>query len=137
MNNEFDHIPLFKTPSEKEKSKRQEQSLANSLLGKRRPASGAFKGQKGDVSSSCPSVFDEDGHPSIKPFLIECKQTGSRSMSVKLDWIRKIEEEAASEDKLPALNLKFLPKDEKEIKIGYCNDWVAIPRDVFERIFNK
>ena len=137
MLNNLDDIPLFREENNKKKSKKQEQSLAENILGSRRPASGAFKGQKGDVSSGLPQIFDDEGQPVYKPFLIECKFTNDRSMSVKLDWIRKIEEEAASENKTPAINLLWQPKNELKSDFGYCNDWVAIPREVFERIFKK
>ena len=68
-------------------SKKQETRVAKVIDGKRTANSGATAFSKGDVRN--------------KYFLVECKTktTPSSSMSVKLDWLKKNEEEAFAMNK--------------------------------------
>jgi hypothetical protein len=78
----------------KKYSNRQEKKVAKSLNGRKTANSGATLFSKGDVAT--------------KYFLIECKTsiTQKQSMSIKKEWLEKIEEEAFSMGK-PYSTLAF------------------------------
>jgi len=59
--------------------------VASDFGGRVQPGSGCFSHRKGDVDS--------------EEFLIECKRTDAKSISLKLSWLHKIEREAAEEGK--------------------------------------
>jgi len=104
----------------KRKSREQEERVAKGLGGKRQPASGALPdyGFKGDIRET--------------DFLIEAKRTNAQSISVKSEWLLKIESEADRLGKLPALSLeigKMFPGMEK--------DWCLIPMSVFKSLLDK
>lgn len=56
-------------------------------------------------------------------FLSECKATANKSLSIKREWLQRIEGEALRQGKLPTL----------EVNIS-GNEWTAVPRWVFERL---
>ena len=59
--------------------------MARTLSGRVQAASGALPGNKGDVLS-------ED-------YLVECKRTDKASLSIKKEWLEKIDQEAAAVNK--------------------------------------
>lgn len=100
------------------KVKNQEEESAAMVGGSRHAGSGASRYCKSDASS------DE--------WQIECKQTEKQSMSLKTEWLEKIQHEAAGKGKMPMMHLRFtgMAKDIPE-------DWIMIPKWVFERIQNE
>lgn len=86
----------------KRRSQDQEAYIAKVYGGVVSPSSGAAAGDQGDVRTS--------------QLLIECKQSGEpekerRSMSVKLDDLEKIADEAWSEGKVPMMALRIYNPD--------------------------
>jgi hypothetical protein len=73
---------------------RQERRVASDLGGKRQVGSGNMWHSKGDVTS--------------RKYLIECKQTGSKSYGLSLQVLDKIGSEAAKVAKEPLLQVDFL-----------------------------
>ena len=80
------------------------------------PASGAFV-EKGDMTT--------------QEFRIESKATEKGSMSVKLDWLLKIEKEAHMTGREPALSIIFCDEQGRPRKGG---SWIAIPENLFIEI---
>jgi len=99
-----------------------EKRLAKEHGGKLTPASGALDGAKGDWTLD---------HEAYK-FRVEGKATGKESMSLKLEWLCKIRNEARETNRVPALTISFVdsmgvPREE----------WVAIPTWLFKEIFGN
>jgi hypothetical protein len=102
------------------KSRKQEERVAKRVGGRRQPASGALPvpSLKGDIR--------EDR------FLIEAKRTDAKSLSIKSEWLMKIESQAEAVGKLPAVSIEIagtLPMAEK--------DWCLIPMHVFRSLLDK
>lgn len=98
---------LGRTDTQHTRSRAQEDRVAKTTHGRRQPGSGAFAGLKGDVKQ-------ED-------FLIECKRTDKKSISLTVKWLKKISMEALEAGKHPAMVLT-LPVDEP-----FDEDWLVIP----------
>lgn len=81
------------------------------------PGSGTIPSLKGDLST--------------KSFLIESKATTKKSLSVKLDWLRKIDQEALEEGRDPALLVQFTDADGAVVRGGA---WVCIPEALFKEL---
>lgn len=94
----------------------QEFRVAGSLSGHRQRGSGASDYAKGDVKTD--------------DFLIECKQTEKKSLSVKGEWLSKITREAMAAGKLPALSIEIKGTGDRLVE----HDWVAVPMSVFKRL---
>ncbi len=73
---------------------KQERRVASDLGGKRQAGSGNLWHSKGDVTA--------------RKYLIECKQTGSKSYGLSLAVLDKISMEAARVSKEPLLQVDFL-----------------------------
>ena len=82
-----------------------------------KPASGAMKGAKGDMEKG--------------DLLIESKSTIHDSMSVQLDWLAKVSQEARSEGKYPALTVTFTDQEGRPRKYG---KWVMVPEHLIENL---
>lgn len=80
--------------------------------------SGARAGDKGDVET--------------KQWLIDAKLTEHKSYSLSTKVLRKIDGEAASYAKLPALVIEFT-----HVAFGVRPKWAVIPYDEFKRLFDK
>lgn len=115
--------------------KAHEAETAATLGGRGTKASGALDGDKGDVSV----VDDLD-------FLVECKSTVKKSLSIKGAWLNKITTEAGPL-RVPLLAVRFLPKVLEEMaqakwaKTGQRvetaeADWIMIPRSFFLNILS-
>lgn len=76
--------------------------------------SGAIAGYKGDMTKG--------------QFLIESKATENQSMSLKLDWLRKVSAEALAVSKHPALLLQFI---DGEADLLPCGGWIMMREDTF------
>lgn len=94
----------------------QENRVATKLGGKRQRGSGSSDYAKGDVKT--------------ERFLIECKQTEKKSLSVKGEWLSKITREAMAAGKTPALSIEIKGIEDRIAE----RDWVAIPMSVFRRL---
>jgi Holliday junction resolvase len=100
--------------------KKQEQRVAGALGGRKTPASGALPGAKGDV------VAGNTG----EGWMVECKRTKNRSLSVKASWLGKVTREALKVGKTPALAIEMDMTGE----VATEKDWVAIPLSEFKRL---
>lgn len=94
----------------------QENRVARKLGGRRQRGSGSSDYAKGDVKT--------------ENFLIECKQTEKKSLSVKGDWLSKITREAMASGKTPALSIEIKGIEDRLVE----RDWVAVPMSVFKRL---
>jgi len=102
-------------PKDESISERHEKSLAQAVKGHKQPASGAFPGAKGDVKRD--------------DFLFEAKATEKKSMSIKREWLEKIDKQATGQRRLPALEISF-----SEMAFGVEAEWIMIPRSVWIRL---
>lgn len=98
--------------SEKKKSLRQEKRWAKELEGKRRPASGALLGLRGDITKG--------------KFLFELKRTDKKSFTLTLEMWNKIMSQSFSDGKIPAVGLTI-----------QGIDLVVISRDTFLALIEK
>lgn len=103
--------------SNKKSVKNQEKDFAKTLGGKRQKMSGAHPDYKGDVLS--------------EEFLGEAKQTANKSLTIKEDWLVKIDNEAMACNKMPIMSLKFL-----NMNLKTPNEWYLMPKYVFEILFD-
>lgn len=81
------------------------------------PASGAVQGHKSDMYTP--------------EYRIEAKSTQNASMSLKLEWLVKITEEALNTNKVPVLTVSFTDSVGRPRRFG---DWVMIPLSHYEEI---
>lgn len=94
-----------------------EKRFAKRVKGNQTPGSGVKDGAKGDVE--------------LPTFLVENKTTTSQSISLKMDWLLKIYQEALETDRYPALSFQFIDgmgNSEKRER------WVCIPEHVFAEL---
>ena len=89
---------MAKRGSNKHRSVEQEDYIAKKISGVRSPSSGASDKEDGDVRT--------------KLFLVECKTTGeyhkpAKSISIKLDDIEKIVDEAYAANRVPVMALRI------------------------------
>ncbi len=84
------------------------------------PASGALEGAKGDMHRGT--------------ILMENKSTIKGSMSLKLDWLIKISQEALEKGQTPALALQFTTESGVPVKRGA---WVMVPEAVFNEMLGE
>jgi hypothetical protein len=101
--------------TQSERVKDQEEDAALVVGGRRHPGSGAFTGLKSDASG--------------KDFQVECKQTEKRSLSLKAEWLEKINREAMGRGKEPMLHMRFLSMDPDTPQ-----DWVCVPEIVWRKL---
>jgi hypothetical protein len=110
--------PLMVRLARKNDGRRAEKHTAKRVGGRQTVASGAV-GDKADIDTV--------------HFLIENKCTIAESMSVKVEWLRKLALEAASVGKEPALAIQFVDGSGRAVKDG-C--WVLLPERLLREIFN-
>ena len=111
-----------------------ERTVAKQLGGRPRPASGALPGAKGDVEGV--TVGDWTA-------LVECKRTMGQSLSVKVDWLTKIFDEASG--RVALLSIEF----EKSVMVAAARKmskrlrrqvrpaeerWVCMPESTFRAL---
>ena len=102
----------------KKKSKTQETRVAKELGGRTQPGSGAFEHFKGDVKTP--------------DYLMEAKRTDKNSITVKGEWLSKIDHEAINAGKKPALVIEIGGMT------GFTeNEWVAIPLSDFKKLIGE
>jgi hypothetical protein len=102
----------------KKKSQVQEKRIAKELGGKTQPGSGAFEHFKGDVK--------------LSDYLIEAKRTDKQSITVKAEWLSKIDHEAINVGKIPALAIELGSMN------GFTeNEWIAIPMSEFKKLLER
>ena len=81
-----------------------ERKTAKRLGGRNSPASGAMEGAKGDIQ--------------LRDFLIEAKCTKNSSISLKLDWLKKITSEAVKTMRKPALTVTYVRETGEPVRDG-------------------
>lgn len=117
--------PLLKRAAAMKKigaaGRKAEKGLAHRLGGTLTLASGAMQGDKGDVKVERGDL----------KFLMESKATQNESMSVKLDWLLKIYQEALEAGKHPAFAISFTNDHGVATKRG---TWIAVPEAVFKEL---
>ena len=104
-----------------EAGRKAEKSIAQRLRADLTLSSGAMAGNKGDMT------IDRKAWK----FLMEAKSTSSESMSLKMSWLAKIQHEAISQDKTPAIAINFTNDHGLSVMAGR---WVAIPEGVFREL---
>lgn len=109
--------PLGAQPSVKAKANKTEKDLARELGGHAVPASGAIDGFKGDVTTD--------------KFLIDSKETASKSLMISSTMLNKICKEAREAGKRPALHLKL-----GQAALGTSREWMCIPIQDFKELVN-
>lgn len=117
----------------KKKSKSQEKRVAKKLGANVQPASGSKGLPKGDQGTSTGrgvrgySVSPSD--ISATSFLVEAKRTDSNSIRIEGRWLDKIEAEALTVGKKPALTLEIGGRN------ALCEkDWVLITAEDFRKL---
>lgn len=98
--------------------KKHEKEFAKSFGGKRQKLSGASLEHKGDAKSDI--------------FLGEAKQTANKSISLKQNWLEKIDKEAMEADRMALMSIKFLNMPAKA-----PSEWILMPKYVFEMLMEK
>ena len=109
-------------------TRKQEKDFASQLGGKRKFRSGADPGSKWMSGSPIGGGIDVESDR----FVGECKQTDQKSMSIKAEWIEKLERQAISKGKMAVFHLQF-----GTIRSPFTSKWCMIPEDVFLRIVDK
>lgn len=94
-----------------------ERRLAERVGGRQTVGSGNQVGDKGDIR--------------LQDVLIESKATEASSVSVKLEWLAKIAQEARAKGLTPALALQFVSGDGRQRRDG---GWVMIPERVWQEL---
>ena len=117
---------------------RWERQVVKELGGKRQPSSGAFGTIIGDASLTGDVIVPIKWLS--RPLHIECKYGygGSKSMSVKREWLQKVRKEADNCRRYPALAIKFRdatsdPESAKVICFNF-DTWKQILKE-FEYIY--
>lgn len=80
--------------------------------------------------SGCGQKFKSDAFS--ERYQVEAKQTQNMSLSLTVEWLRKISREALRYGRVPMMHIRFLN--------GYRDlpdkDWVVIPEREFKRIYD-
>lgn len=98
--------------------KQQEKRLARDFKGKVTPGSGNQDHSKGDVK--------------MELALLEAKSTEKNSISLKKEWLEKIDDEAVGEGlRIPALGITFT-----NVKPGTEKDWIILPKWAVQLMMN-
>lgn len=104
----------------------QEDSLAERVGGRRVPRSGAYRSSSIMATGSGYGSDVEDDY-----FCYECKLTKNESISLKIDWLKRITIGAKPKGKNPALHIQFngLP--------NICDSrWVLIEENIFREMLD-
>lgn len=111
-------------PKDKGRHGRKAESLVSKRLGgSQQPGSGALAGAKGDVT--------KEGRAGR--FLIENKASSGKSFSLPRDWLYKIYQEAAEQQRIPALAFQFTNEGGLSER---RERWVAFPEHVALALMN-
>lgn len=111
------------------RSKAHENRIAKELGGKRLPRSGGLYRTSGETARD--SKVTAGGDLSTKDFLVEHKFTQNKSLSLKKEWLDKVQEGAKAANKWAALGITF------DLGNGKTEDWIAVPLAVFQHITDK
>lgn len=105
---------------QRKKSIAQENRVAKKVGGNRQKASGALPGAKGDVRSV--------------ELLTECKRTDKKSISITIEFLQKITQEAGYYNKIPSVSIeiesppKFVNKDWILLPAGFVQELLEVYR---------
>lgn len=113
--------------SKKFRSVEQEDYIAKKISGRRSPSSGAADKDDGDVKNEI--------------FLVECKMTGTfdkpaKSISIKLNDLEKIVDEAYALGKTPMMSLRIHNRNSPladadgniDLMVNLLDDWIYLDR---------
>ena len=124
MTEDKPRIPSYFTGREQKKQRAksiaQEKRVAKSVGGRRQKASGALPGAKGDIRSV--------------ELLGECKRTDKKSISITLEYLAKITQEAGYYNKIPCVAIeiasppKFVNKDWVLLPAGFVQELMEVYR---------
>jgi hypothetical protein len=117
-------LPSYFSGNEKKKQRKksmgQENRVAKAIGGRRQKASGALPGAKGDVRAV--------------ELLAECKRTDKKSISITIEYLQKITQEAGFYGKIPCVAIeiesppKFVNKDWILLPAGFVNELLEVYR---------
>lgn len=105
-------LPSYFSGNDKKKQRKksiaQEKRISERIGGRRQKASGALPGAKGDVRSV--------------ELLNECKRTDKKSISITLEYLQKITQEASFYNCVPSVSIEI------ESPPKFVNrDWILLP----------
>lgn len=96
-----------------------ERDVAELVDGRLTPGSGNKPMHKGDVKNDM--------------FMIECKSSKHRSLSIKLEWLEKISEEALCRNRFPMVQLRF----DSNCASTCDRDWMLMPSGLYKALFGN
>jgi Holliday junction resolvase len=97
---------------------RHEKEISESLGGYAHIGSGRLDGLKSDGSTD--------------RYQIEAKQTAKQSISIKMEWLQKITDEALPCGRIPIVAIRFLNCDD----LLTDRDWILVPASEFKDLTN-
>lgn len=100
--------------------KASEKRLANELGMRETFASGALVIDKGDAT------FSANINGEVFRGRLECKSTVNASLSVKKEWLDKIQSESIARGEVPLFSMSFV--DEAGQPLDANSDWFAMPK---------
>jgi hypothetical protein len=107
--------PLLRKLAKRDHGERGEKKTTKRLGGRQQPASGAMDHSKGDIK--------------LADFLVENKTTINESLSLKLEWLRKISDESIALNREPAVAIQFVDHTGRPVTDG---TWILVPERVFK-----
>lgn len=115
-------VPNFEPNKDRyRRSRKHETRVGTALGGKRLPRSGGLAWSKHDKTTA-------GGDVCTPIALVEHKRTEKQSLSLKLEWLQKVEAAARRLHKDPAVVITF------EQKLRSPEDWILLPLAVYKRL---
>lgn len=117
------------------KSRQQEERVAEALGGFRQPASGALRsGSPLEYETGGVRRGKSYGHGDVQldDFLLDAKRTKMGAIAVAVEWLRKISHEAAMKGKIPGLSLEW-----ERLPAHVERDWVMIPASALRGLLDR
>lgn len=109
--------PYAGRPERRRTGLRAETKAAKRLGGRTVPGSGSVDGLKGDIT--------------LEHFLVESKSTQKKSISIKYEYLHKIDMEGLGVNKYPALIIQFTDANGDVKRNG---SWVMVPEHIFKEL---
>lgn len=113
------------------KSQKHEKRLADGLGGRTLRQSGAAPASKWAKHVDGKGHESERGDLKTEDFHFEHKSTEKASLSLKREWLSSVSAGARRSSRDPAVIITF------EQGLKNTEDWVLLPRSVFERLMNN
>jgi hypothetical protein len=124
--------PDYRSPSPKtfepnygrfKRSRKEERRFAKRLDGRVQPVSGNRPWSKHDGTTAGADLTTKNLHVEHKR-----AEPGTKSISVKREWLQKVTEGANRRTRIPAVGLTF------EDPSGHTGDWLLLPLEFAERL---